>query len=244
MLLSFQEVALGYGRQEIVKGLTFSVNRGDFFGIVGPNGAGKTTLLKTLLGLLKPLQGTITGPAARPVRFGYCIQRQSVDEIFPFTVHEIVMMGRTNLLGPLVKPGPDDFRKVDQCLEAAGIQALAEQRFTELSGGQQQRALVARALATDPDCLVLDEPTNELDIKGSREIMDFIQTLHRDLALTVILVSHELDRVLNYADRFLLLNQEGKPYTVDRDKLTERLLEEVFQVRVKLYDTGEGMVIL
>lgn len=241
-LVEFSAVSAGYGRHRVIDRLSFEIRRGDFFGLIGPNGAGKTTLLRLILGLQKPWSGTVS--RAADLRFGYCLQRQAIDEIFPFTVGEIVMMGRTALMGPLVRPGDGDRAKVADCLRAAEIGHLAGRRFNELSGGQKQRTLIARALATEANCLVLDEPTNDLDIKGSREILALLEHLHRDYRLTVILVSHELERVLNHAGRFLFLDPERKAVAAERSEISEKLLRDIFGLDLGLKKINGELFIL
>lgn len=241
-MIELQNLSLSYGRQEVVGNLSLTIARGDFLGLVGPNGAGKTTILRTILGLMKIGRGKVM--RERSIRFGYCSQRQSIDETFPFTVWEIVMMGRTSLLGPLIKPKQADREKVVDYLKIAGIEDLSERRFAELSGGQKQRTLIARALAAEPGCLILDEPTTDLDIKGSREIMDLLKDLHQNSRLTIILASHELDKILNYAHHFLFLSQEQKPTYVSREDLDGLLLSQIFGLDLKLNKVGDQMVIL
>lgn len=241
-IIELDRVSAGYGRHLVIDRLSFSVAPGDFFGLIGPNGAGKTTLLRVLLGLQKPWRGSIV--RAPGVRFGYCLQRQHIDEIFPFTVGEIVMMGRTAMLGPLVRPGPADRERVAACLRATEIEPLAGRRFNELSGGQKQRALIARALATEANCLVLDEPTNDLDIRGSREILALLEQLHRELRLTVILVSHELERVLNHARHFLFLDPGRRAILAAREEISQQMLRDLFGLELTLKKINGELVIV
>ena len=165
-------------------------------------------------------------------------------EIFPFTAFEIVMMGRTGLCGPLVAPGVHDWQRVSECLKITGIENLAEKRFAKLSGGQKQRILLARALVTDPTCLILDEPTTDLDILGSQEILDLIKALHENYHLTVILVSHELNKVLNYSHSFLFLGQDGKAIYTTREELDETILQTIFGFTPRLKRIEGQMVII
>ncbi|MFH1903278.1 MAG: metal ABC transporter ATP-binding protein [Candidatus Omnitrophota bacterium] len=241
-IIELKGLCLSYGRQEVVRNLNLVITAGDFLGIIGPNGTGKTTILKAILGLIKPQKGEIIKD--RMIRFGYCIQRQTLDEIFPFTAFEIVMMGRTGLCGPLVAPGVHDRQRVSECLKITGIENLAEKRFAKLSGGQKQRILLARALVTDPTCLILDEPTTDLDILGSQEILDLVKALHENYHLTVILVSHELNKVLNYSRSFLFLGQDGKAIYTTREELDETILQTIFGFTPRLKRIEGQMVII
>lgn len=261
--IEFKSVRLGYGRRKVFEALSLDIYEGDFLGIVGPNGSGKTTLLRSLMGLLKPQRGEII--RAWGLQFGYCPQRQFLDTLFPFTVFEMVMMARTKIIGCLKRPNHADKEKVLEALKTAGILNLASQRFHNLSGGQKQRTIIARALALEPNFLVLDEPTTDLDIKAEREILELIKTLHRKQKLTVALVTHELNEVINAAQKFIFLNpvrnnlpkvdamskagvsnrvNKNIPYKIfAKGELSEALLSEIFETRLKLKEV-EGQRIV
>ncbi len=241
-VIEFKEVKLGYGKKIVFDSLTFDIYEGDFLGIVGPNGSGKTTILRSIMGLLKHKAGQIT--KERNLRFGYCMQKQFIDTLFPFTVFEIVMMARTSLIGPLRRPASLDKEKVLHALETVGVFHLANVPFYNLSGGQKQRVLIARALSIEPNFLILDEPTADLDVKAEREILELIKSLHLNQKLTVVLVTHELNEVINYAQRFIFLSG-GIPYNViPKGDLTEDLLSEIFETKIKLKEIdGKQMII-
>jgi ABC-type Mn2+/Zn2+ transport system ATPase subunit len=193
-------VAMGYGARPVLAVVDCEVNRGDVLGILGPNGAGKTTLLKTLLGLLAPVRGQVDYPSG-PLRYGYVPQRQVVDETYPLTVGELVLMGRYGMVAPGRRPASADRWHVHRTLAVVGLADLYARRYRELSGGQKQRALLARALVGDPQVLVLDEPTTDMDLRSERAILELIARLRADHGLTVLLVSHLLHVVLSLATR-------------------------------------------
>lgn len=203
-IIQFDRVSLGYGRHAVLADVTLAVQAGDFLGIVGPNGAGKTTLLRALLGTLSPLSGQVT-TAARARRFGYVPQRELVDETFPLTVREMIMMGRFARIGLLRRPGPTDQARVAAAAEHVGIAPLLDRRYRTLSGGQKQRTLIARALAGEPNVLVVDEPTNGMDLPAEKSIMDLVRHLHVHDGLTVIMVSHLLNVVASYVHRLAIV---------------------------------------
>ncbi len=208
-LISCAQVNMGYGRQVVLPGVSLKVQRGDVLGILGPNGAGKTTLLKTLLGILSPVHGAITYPAGREqVRFGYVPQRQVMDETYPLTVAEVVIMGRYGRLRPGRRPQREDRDAVILALEEVGLPHLAERPYRELSGGQKQRTLIARALVGDPTVLVLDEPTTDMDLGSERSIMELIARFHTEQSLTILVVSHLLYVVLSLATTVALVNEQ------------------------------------
>jgi ABC-type Mn2+/Zn2+ transport system ATPase subunit len=231
-LVSFTDVTLGYGTHSILTGISLDIPRGDFLGLVGPNGSGKTTLLRGLLGALPALQGTIAIPP--DVRFGYVPQREQVDARYPLTVLDVVMMGRYPRLGLFRRPGPADRKAAEQALEQVGIGTLSSKRLADLSGGQKQRALIARALVGDPTVLVLDEPTNGLDLVATTQILGLVRDLHEHQGLTVLMVSHALNEVANYARRLALL-VEGKLRVGPVDEiLTERALSDLYGIPVEV----------
>lgn len=197
-LVILENVSLGYGRRVVLRSVNLCIEPGEFLGVVGPNGAGKTTLLKAILGLIKPMSGQIKVENRGRVRFGYVPQRQVPDEAYPLTALDVVLMGRYGLLGLLRTPSRDDVEKCLACLSHVGIGDLASKLYRDLSGGQKQRTLIARALASEPTILVLDEPTRDMDIAGERPIMDLIRHLHDEHSLTVVMVSHTLHTVINY----------------------------------------------
>ena len=241
-IVEFKSAKLGYGRKIVFDALDLEIYEGDFVGIVGPNGSGKTTLLRSIMGLLKARSGEVTRD--RNVCFGYCMQRQFIDTIFPFTVFEIVMMARAKIIGPMGKPAEKDRRAVISALEMTGIRELASERFYNLSGGQKQRALLARALGVEPNFLVLDEPTADLDIKAEREILGLIKGLHLEKNLTIALVTHELNEIINNAQKFIFLNKHAPKNIFTKEELDERLLSEIFDARIKLERIDGKIVVL
>lgn len=245
-LLRFDAVALGYGDQLVVENLSFSVGRGDFFGIVGPNGAGKSTILKAMLGLLEPSAGAVIYEAEvhRDLRFGYVPQRYALDDIYPLSVRAIVRMARYSRAGLLRRPGPDDERAVDQALEAIEMAELAERRFGELSGGQRQRALIARALATGANFLALDEPTDGMDLKSTHAILGLMRRLNRDEGLTVVFVSHQLNEVANYVDRLLVIDEGRYDWGPIAEVLTADHLRRIYQVPVVVEKVAGSSVVV
>ncbi len=206
MLVRLEKVTIGYGGVPLLDDVTLEVARGDFLAIVGPNGGGKTTLLRTLLGVLRPIAGKREQPA--PLRVGYVPQRDHVDALWPLTARQVAMMGRYRLLGPGHGPGPFDREKVAAAMRRVGIADLALRPFRTLSGGQRQRTLIARALAADPELLALDEPTNGMDPAAELSALDILRELHRSETLAVVMVSHRLEAVANYAQKLAFLDKD------------------------------------
>lgn len=243
LLFEFSDVSLGYARQQpVLEGVNLKVQRGAYLGIVGPNGSGKTTVLRALLGLLSPLSGRLS--VAAGLRAGYVPQRETVDTLFPLPVEDIVLMGRYGRIGPVRRPGRTDRRVVLECLEQVGIANLRRRNYSEMSGGQKQRALIARALATQPDVLVLDEPTNGMDLVSEQGLLALIGDLHQRDRMSVILVSHLLSNVANVAPHIAII-AGGRLDEGPRDEmLTPQRLERLYGIPVGVHRIGGKYAIL
>jgi ABC-type Mn2+/Zn2+ transport system ATPase subunit len=235
-ILRFDDVSLGYGGSTVLSGLSFHVCTGEFLGIVGPNGSGKTTILRAILGLIPPRSGTVERSGA-PV-LGYVPQRESIDTIIPVSSLDVALMGRAARMGTFTRERTRDRDMAHEALARVGVERLAHSLFRDLSGGQQQRVLIARALASEPDLLVLDEPTNGMDLASEHGIVELVRCLNRDQGLTVILVTHVLPIVLNAATTILLLEDGRFLYGEVADVLEERRLSELYRVPVRLADVG------
>jgi len=241
-MLAFEHANLGYGKRTILADLNLVLNEGDFLGIVGPNGTGKTTILKAMLGILKPMSGQVRRSAA--VRFGYVPQRQFIDEVFPLTVMEVALMGRYPLMGVFRRPSRQDRDFVAECLGHVGIADLASRTYRELSGGQKQRTLIARALAGQPQVLILDEPTNDMDIGSEHAIMELLKRFHDKDSITVVMVSHLLNVVVNYARTLALIDGGLRMVGSTQDILSSKNLSEIYEVTVEVAICGDKKVVL
>ncbi len=196
-----REVTFGYDRREpALERVSLTVPRGGCVTLVGPNGGGKTTLLKVMLGLIRPSRGQVSllggDPERTRHRAGYVPQRLQCDPLFPITVAEVVEMG---LLNHGAREGRGARReRVERALRHTGILGLARRRFGELSGGQQQRALIARALACDPEILLLDEPTAAVDPASRGALLDLLDASRQGRAM--VLVTHDVEVVERFLD--------------------------------------------
>jgi ABC-type Mn2+/Zn2+ transport system ATPase subunit len=192
-LVTLADVSLGYGGDPILGHVSLAVERGEFAALLGRNGAGKTTLFRGMLGLIPVLAGRIEyGFDRRTAPPGYVPQKESLDPIFPLTAYDVVLMGAAARVPPLRRVGARRRRLAAECLVRVGLADVAEQPFWSLSGGQKQRVLIARALAVEPELLLLDEPTAGVDPGAEAAIIDVIARLNRDDGLTVVIVSHDL----------------------------------------------------
>lgn len=210
-VLDLEHVSFSYpgGSSAILEDVSLSVQPGEFLGIVGPNGGGKTTLLKLILGLLEPSSGRVTvngrNPALARRQIGYVPQTATFLRDFPICVQEAVLLGRlgrTRLLGGYTA---HDRRIAQQAMEKTEMLTLRRQPLGNLSGGQLQRALIARALASEPEVLILDEPTANIDLRGERDIFDLLKALQAEQ--TIIVVSHDIAFISKYVTRVACLNR-------------------------------------
>jgi manganese/zinc/iron transport system ATP- binding protein len=241
-LVVFDRASLGYAGRPVLTDLSFEIPEGDFLGLVGPNGAGKTTILRAILGNLAPLSGTVT--RAPGLRFGYVPQRDSVEYNFPLKVIDVVLMGRYDRIGLGRRPARSDRDRAMEALEHVGIADLAERGINALSGGQKQRALIARALVGEPNLLVLDEPTNGMDLVSTTQILGLVRALHETDGLTVLMVSHALNEVANYVERIALVLEGGFRLGPVDEIMIESTLSAMYGIPVDVESVnGHRMVV-
>ena len=230
-LVQFKGASLGYGRRLVLTGVELTVEPGAFVGVLGPNGAGKSTILKTMLGLIPTLKGhmKLKGSLFGLPRFGYVPQKEKLDVIYPLTVREVAAMGtyrRFELFARLRGLSHADL--IRRSLKECGALDLAERRYSDLSGGQRQRVLIARALAAEPELLVLDEPLAGIDVPTQKALLKLFQVFKEQKHLTILMVSHRLQ-----AERDLFTHiawvQDGKADFGPAEKmLATRHITEIF----------------
>ena len=245
-LITFTNATLGYGSKVVLSGISFTILPGEYLGIVGPNGAGKTTIIRTILGSIPPIAGEVKvhSVSGGDLRIGYVPQRDTIDYVLPYTVREVVMMGRYRQIGLLRRPGAEDREVVKKSLAHAAVDGLADRPFRDLSGGQKQRVLIARALATQPEMLILDEPTNGMDLPSRISVLDLINELHQERKLTVIMISHLLDDVANHVKRIALVEPNFFQIGHVDEVLTAKNLSTLYQVPVEVHQMHGNKIIL
>ncbi len=236
-----------YEANEVLKDISFSVAKGEFFIVIGPNGSGKTTLMKGLSGIRRIEKGhvdilgrSISRYKPKSLAKRLALVPQNISGDFPFTVTELVLMGRTPYLGMLGFPQEGDRALVRQALAFTGIEHLAFRRVNELSGGERQLIYIAKAICQEPEIMLLDEPTAALDLSHQVRIMDLMERLKKEKGITVIMVSHDLNLGAMYGDTLLLLKQgrivkKGAP----KDVLRFDVLEDTYGCAILV---EEGML--
>lgn len=216
-----------------IQAVNLTIDQHTKLGILGPNGGGKSTLIKLILGILKPTAGTIEVFGLSPTKarqqglVGYLPQRIEAQLDWPISVRQTVALGRTANLKPWMKASSDDNSAIDRALELVNLSDLSDRPIGSLSGGQLQRTMIARAIARSPKLLVLDEPTVGVDIAGQQHFGQLIDTLHKELDLTLIVVSHDMRAVAAVADRIACLSRTLHFHDAP-EGLTPAVLAQVF----------------
>ena len=212
----FDVNSLNFERQGnlVLKGVTFCILPGEYCAIIGPNGGGKTTLIRLLLGLEKPTSGEIKLFGTPQNRFrdwnriGYVPQRSAlIDESFPATVREVVAMGRYTRRGILGFESLDDKGAINEAMELMGVSDLSDRLIGNLSGGQRQRVMIARALASNPDVLIVDEPNTGVDVESQHRFYELLRTLNRTKKLSILFITHDIGVIAEDITRVLFVNQ-------------------------------------
>jgi zinc transport system ATP-binding protein len=239
--VEIQNVCLSYGKHTILDSVSFAIPEGRYVGIVGPNGGGKTTLLKILLGLVTPDRGDVQifdqppKDARRRGRIGYVPQRVAQAEIaFPISVEEMVWSGRTPAIGVGHWSKVKDRKAIDHALETAGVLHLRTRLIGSLSGGERQRVYIARALASEPKLLILDEPTTGIDISAKEQFYTLLKKLNTEHKLTILFVSHDIEVMTNEVTFVLALNQKILCHCHSHEFLSEKTVEKLYGRNIHL----------
>ena len=233
-LIELDNLAIGYNGHAVLAGISLSIMRSSFTAILGANGSGKSTLLKTLLGLQPPIEGRVhlaTNSGASPV-FGYVPQTPALDPLYPLTGFDVTLMGTFGRVGAGRFVPQTERSFAQECLRATTAETFAHQRFGVLSGGQKQRVLIARALATKPDVLVLDEPTAGVDAAATHALLEFISQIHQERKLTILLVTHDLPLVRKHAQQVIWLHQGKVLCGTAAELLTPKHMSEIFEMGI------------
>lgn len=234
------------GGRPALTDVTFGLSEGRQLAVVGPNGAGKTTLLRVLAGLLPPSSGEVRvhghGPCGH-ICIAYVPQKSGIDWRFPVTVHDVVMMGRVQRIGPLRRPGALDRRVVRDALAAVELSDLARRQIEELSGGEQQRMFLARALAQQADLILLDEPFIGLDVHSRSEVLELIAGL-RERNVAVIVALHDLGLAATSFDEILLLKRRMIGHGPALEVFTEANLREAYGSCLHLAEGESGAFVV
>jgi zinc transport system ATP-binding protein len=239
-IIKVSHVSFAYNGNLILDNISFTIEQGNYIGIIGPNGGGKTTLLKILLGLLKPQHGTVEVQGidisifTKKYEIGYVPQGVSQENYnFPATVYEIVSSGRTPMKKPFQMFNSKDKEAITQAMDIARVLKYKDKLIGDLSGGERQRVYVARALAAQPLILILDEPFVGIDIGSQQDFYQFLRRLNTEQKITILLVSHDVDVITKEVKEIICLNKrlvcQDKPKNI---LLKENIMEELYGKQV------------
>ena len=225
-------LSFSYGKVKVIDDVSFNVRDGESVGVIGPNGGGKSTLLKLFLGLESPMSGElkvlgeVAGKSRR--RIGYVPQAMRFDPLYPISVIEIVLMGRLDRLG-FGAYSKECRAAAENALEKVHLEDFKNRAFSELSGGERQRVMIARALATEPDLLLMDEPTANIDLSAEEHFIEALAGLRKDMS--IVLVSHDLELVSELTDSALCVNQHVHRHSLP---LGGETIREIYSGRRRL----------
>ena len=244
-VVEIRDLLVSSNRECILEDINLQIREGTFLGLIGPNGGGKTTLLRTILGLVKPDRGVVKVFGLPPNdrrnrgRIGYLPQRAYADLTFPVSAFDVVLMGRYSHIGIWHRPSGEDRRRAMDKLEAVGMAHLKDRPIGYLSGGEQQRVFIARALASEPQLLLLDEPTSGVDTTAQQSFYQLLGKLKEEYALTIVLVSHDIGVVPYHTDEVACLNHRLHLHGRSPDALDAETLGKVYGCEVELLVHGK-----
>jgi iron complex transport system ATP-binding protein len=239
-MIEAKSICFRYHQEWVIQDVSFRVGKGEIIGLIGPNGSGKTTLLKILYRLLSPQKGEVLYDILplrrmkqRDIAKRIAVVAQETYLLFPFHVIEIVLMGRSPYLGRVLFESKKDLEIAKRAMKWAEVLSLSERSIDELSGGERKRVFIARALAQEPEVILLDEPTANLDIHHQIDFLDLILTLNRERGLTIVMASHDINIASEFCDRLILLHQ-GRIYKMGapNEVITEENIERVYGCQV------------
>jgi len=239
-MIEVNSISFRYHEDWVLQDVSFRVEKGEFVGVIGPNGSGKTTLLKILYRLLSPRKGEILFELVpmrkmdrNDIARRIAVVAQETQLLFPFSVLETVLMGRSPYLGHLMFESEKDLEIAKKAMEWTKVFPFSERPMDELSGGERKRVFIARALAQEPEVILLDEPTANLDIHHQIDFLDLILTLNRERGLTIVMASHDMNIASEFCDRLILL-QDGRIYKMGTpdEVITKENIESVYGCEV------------
>ena len=244
--IEFKNVSVRYDYLPALEDISFAIPVGSFWGIIGPNGSGKSTLVKTALGLLTPFSGEVltlgVAPAelgSRRAAIGYVPQYVQLDFSFPLQVIDVVAMGLYGEIGLFRRVTREHRARALRALERVQMEEFADRQISALSGGQRQRVLIARALVVEPELLILDEPTAALDHSSAEGLYEWVNSLHGESKMTIILVTHDIGVVSQYVDSIACLNRSLIAHGRPKDVLSGDSLEQMYGCGAVLFGHGE-----
>lgn len=244
--IDVENISVAYDSQKVLDNVSFKVGYPEFVTVIGPNGAGKTTLLKTIVGIIRPIHGVIKifginvheDPGMARKYIGYVPQKERISVNLPIKVIDVVLMGLLAKIPPPRIASKKMIKEVKEILERVNALELIDKRFNELSGGQQQKVLIARALVSNPKILILDEPFSGVDVESQGEILEFLDKLKKKNKISILLVTHDVNPIVNFTDKVLLLKNKLIAYGTLTEVIREEVLFKVYGRCAKVIERG------
>lgn len=228
-IIKIKDLAASYDQKQVLTDINLEVCNNDFLGIIGPNGGGKTTLIKCILGLKAYDHGNISyfknGNAVKDIKMGYLPQYNLIDRKFPISVREVILSGLRRERGLILRHNKQEIQHARLIIERMGLETLEDRPIGQLSGGQLQRALLGRAIISDPEVLILDEPNTYIDKRFQDKLYDLLEDIQKECA--IILVSHDISTVLKKVQKVAYVNQTLKYYP-DAQVLSTASVQDIF----------------
>jgi zinc transport system ATP-binding protein len=228
-IIKIKDLAASYDQKQVLTDINLEVCNNDFLGLIGPNGGGKTTLIKCILGLKAYDRGNISyfknGNAVKNIKMGYLPQYNLIDRKFPISVREVILSGLRRERGLILRHNKQEIQHAQLIIERMGLETLEDRPIGQLSGGQLQRALLGRAIISDPEVLILDEPNTYIDKRFQDKLYDLLEDIQKECA--IILVSHDISTVLKKVQKVAYVNQTLKYYP-DAQVLSTASVQDIF----------------
>jgi len=237
MLVKLENINYGYGREKAVEGINFEIRENDFVGMIGPNGGGKSTLIKLIMGIIQPWSGKIEfgmNSRGEKTRIGYLPQYHEFDTKYPISIREVILSGLIKKKSFTTRFSSKDNKKAVETMAMLSLDKIAGKSIGELSGGQMQRAFLGRALISDPDLLILDEPVTYVDSKFELELYQLLEDLNKNTA--ILLVSHDVGQITSSVKTIACVNKHLHYHPTN--KITEKILE-TYNCPVELITHGQ-----
>lgn len=247
MILEVKHLSFNYGKKNILKDVSFSINRGEIVSLLGKNGAGKSTLINLLLGIKKPNVGDVYlddklinkyKPNERAKKIAYVPQELEETSL---SVYDFLLLGKLPYFNLL--PSPNDKEEITKVLFMFGLANIAYRSMSEISGGERQLVNILRALLTHPDVLLLDEPTSSLDIKNQKKILLLLKDIARKENIVVMLSLHDINEALFISDRLLLLKDGKLKYDIKSNEINDKIINDIYDVKANIVNVNNSKII-
>jgi zinc/manganese transport system ATP-binding protein len=237
--VTLKNVNVSFDGKWVLRDLSFSVESGEFLGIIGPNGSGKTTLMRVLLSMLKPQEGTVK--IENDSRIGYVPQSRQIDPDTPLSARNFVSLGLPHKFRPWLSL--QDRTIVEEALELTNSIDYADKPIGKLSGGQRQRLFLAQALVRNPHILLLDEPTSNLDPGAQETIASVVDQVRRERGITVLFVSHDVNLISRYADKILYMTKDSYAIGAVEEIMQSSVLSKLYGMPVEVVHAGSSLLV-